>query len=85
MASARAIDTATDTALSEIGHRVKAVRDRAEISQEELAERTGIDAKRVQRIENGKVNVTVRTLVRIASALDVALDQLVRGDRGRPR
>jgi transcriptional regulator with XRE-family HTH domain len=85
LASARALETATTTALRDIGRRLKEARERKEVTQETLAERTGIDAKRVQRIENGKANVTIKTLVRIALALDVALDQLVRSDRARAR
>jgi transcriptional regulator with XRE-family HTH domain len=41
------------------------------LTQEIAASRCGIDYKRYQKIELGRVNVTVRTLVRIADGLGV--------------
>ena len=46
------------------------------MSQEEAAAQAGIDYKRLQRIEAGRVNVTVRTLVRIATALNTTVAQV---------
>jgi transcriptional regulator with XRE-family HTH domain len=54
--------------IREIGGRVRAVREAAGLTQEEAAARSGIDYKRWQRIETGGVNVTIRTLIRIAVA-----------------
>lgn len=53
----------------EIGRRIRAARIRAGLTQEEAAAATGIDWRRWQRIENGTVNPTVRTLSRVATAL----------------
>ena len=42
-------------------------------TQTELAERAGLDQGDVSRIENGKANPTLETLIRIAYALDTGL------------
>ena len=62
----------------EIGVRVRAAREVAGLSQEVAAHRAAIDYKRWQRIEHGDVNVTTRTLVRIAAALDTDFWHLLR-------
>ncbi len=54
--------------LREVGARVRAAREAAGLTQEDAAHRAGIDVKRWQRLEYGEVNVTVRTLVRVAAA-----------------
>jgi transcriptional regulator with XRE-family HTH domain len=53
----------------EIGRRVRVARVQAGLTQEEAASAAGIDWRRWQRIENGTVNPTVRTLARVASAV----------------
>lgn len=78
MVSDRAIDATTDVALHDLGRGIRAARERADVTQEDLADRSRIDVKRLQRIEAGTVNVTIKTLVRIASALDLTLWQLLR-------
>ena len=55
--------------LREIGRRVKEARVAAGLTQEDAAHAAGIDYKRWQRIESGGVNVTVRTLARVAGAI----------------
>lgn len=55
-----------------MGRAIASARRTAGLTQEELAAETGIDYKRLQKIEAGSVNVTVRTLDRIASVLGVA-------------
>lgn len=55
----------------EIGLRVRQARESSALTQEEAAARADIDVKRWQRIEAGQVNLTVRTLHRIAVALTI--------------
>lgn len=57
-------------ALKELAARLRAARTRSGLTQEALAARARIDHRRYQRLEQGEVNPTIRTLVRIASALD---------------
>jgi transcriptional regulator with XRE-family HTH domain len=54
--------------LAEIGTRIRAARRAAGLSQEDAAHQAGIGSKRWQQLEYGHVNVTVRTLVRVAGA-----------------
>jgi transcriptional regulator with XRE-family HTH domain len=56
--------------LRDIGACVRAARIRASLSQEAAAARAGIDYKRWQQIEGGRVNATARTLLRVAEAVD---------------
>jgi len=47
------------------------LRDQQEISATDISEEIGLHPRVWQRIENGETNITIRTLVRIAAALDV--------------
>jgi transcriptional regulator with XRE-family HTH domain len=67
-----------DALLRDIGLRVRLAREVAGFTQEEAAHRAGLDARRWQRIEQGVVNLTVRTLARIASALEISFWDLLR-------
>lgn len=54
---------------SAIGEEVKRVRAEAGLSQQELADMTGIDQSDISKIERGASNPTIGTLERIANAL----------------
>jgi transcriptional regulator with XRE-family HTH domain len=58
-------------------HRVKETRERRGLSQQELADRTGIHVQQVYRIENAKSVPTADTLARLARELDVSADYLL--------
>jgi len=66
-----------DAALFDLGRRIAELRAGVRLTQEALAERIAMDVKDVQKIEAGSVNVTFRTLVRLAAALDCTLAELV--------
>lgn len=55
--------------LGELGLRIQQARIAAGLTQEQAASDAGIDYKRWQRLEEGSVNPTVKTLHRIAVAL----------------
>lgn len=55
------------------GDAVASARLRCDVSQKELAARTGIDQADISRIERGIANPTVETLERIADALELNL------------
>lgn len=57
--------------LFDMGRRVAEVRAARGFTQEQLSEGSGIDLKDLQKIEGGKQNPTVRTLVALASALEL--------------
>ena len=54
-----------------VGPAIRALRERAGISQEELAARANLDRTYVSGIERSRRNPTIRSLVRLAEALDV--------------
>lgn len=64
--------------LKTIGRRVKSLREKAGLTQEEAAARSGIDPKHLQKIERGATNPTILTLVRIAGSLRTSPDRLLR-------
>ena len=64
-------------ACQEQGGRVRQARERASLSQEELAERAGLSRSTVQRVEWG-VGIKFVHLLCISRALDVPLADLVR-------
>lgn len=76
-AIARCVAGARDPVLKELSDRLRAAREHANLTQEQVAARAGIDYKRYQRIEQGVVNATVRTLQRVAAAMGLGFWQLV--------
>ena len=57
-----------------IGQRVKALRLLADLSQDELAQRAGLQRTHIGRIEGGKYAVNIETLQAIAEALGMTVD-----------
>ena len=57
-----------------IGQRVKALRLLADLSQDELAQRAGLQRTHIGRIEGGKYAVTLETIQAIAEALGMTVD-----------
>jgi transcriptional regulator with XRE-family HTH domain len=53
------------------------LRERAEISQEELAFRAGLDRTYVSGIERGRRNPSLKSMQRIAAQLEMSLDEVL--------
>lgn len=62
-----------------IGKRVKIARIKKDTTQEKLAGTVGISATHMSNIESGSASMSLPTLVAIANALDVSLDELMIG------
>lgn len=60
-----------------IGRNIARYRKDRKLTQEDLCGMTEIDRSYLSQIENGKINVTVRTLVVIAAVLNITLGDLV--------
>jgi transcriptional regulator with XRE-family HTH domain len=73
----------TGAVLREIGLRIREVRRSRGLTQEQAAERLGMLAPNYARIEQGRANVTVDTLVRVATTLSVPVAALFRKQRSR--
>lgn len=63
----------------EIGKRIRDAREQAGLTSEQLADKLEISQSNISRWENAKYKITLPTLVKIANALDVSLDELIVG------
>lgn len=70
---------------SMFGKAVRRYRLRLEFSQEELADRAGLDRSYIGQVERGETNISLLNLVRIADALQVGPERLVKGLRSMRR
>jgi transcriptional regulator with XRE-family HTH domain len=68
-----------DILLSQIGLRITKRRQDLGMTQRALAEAIEMQPGNLSRIENGEQNVTIRTLCKIAEALDTTVAALVAG------
>lgn len=60
-----------------IGKRIKVARIRMEITQEQLADRVSVSPTHLSNIETGSARVSLTTIVKIANALGVTVDDLL--------
>ena len=60
-----------------IGKRIKVARIRMEITQEQLADRVSVSPTHLSNIETGSTRVSLTTIVKIANALNVTVDDLL--------
>lgn len=74
-------DAGFAAARAELGRRVRAARHGQGKSLESLAEGSTLHWSFVSRVERGQGNVTLRSLLRLAEALDVDPGELVAGLR----
>jgi ribosome-binding protein aMBF1 (putative translation factor) len=75
----------------DVGRRIAELRQAQELTQEQLAEKARVSIKYLQRVEAGRENLTLRSLVGLANLLRVAPIELLRAPAsrtvrlGRPR
>ncbi len=67
------LDPRTKRAAARIGERIRTARVEADISQKTLAEKVGMTRSNYARLEHGRTNVTLDTLLRIADGLGLDL------------
>lgn len=63
--------------LRKVGERIRQLRAERELSQEELADRAGLDRSYMSGIERGVRNTSVLKLAAIARSLDVPARELL--------
>lgn len=68
--------------LSQFGNRLRTLRLAKGLTQEELAEMADFSRSYYTEIENGKRNVSLLNLQRLADCLAVSIAQLVNGGEG---
>ena len=61
---------------SAVGNRIKVLRNERGYSQEELADRAGIDRTYLTSVERGKRNISIVNIEKIAIALDVGIAEI---------
>ena len=66
------------TVIQKFGQKVRKLRKQKDLTQEKLAELTGIDYSYLNLIENGKRNPSLKVIAKLARVLGVPLDDLVR-------
>ena len=54
-----------------LGIHIRQLREKKNMSQQDLADDSGITKSQIARIERAKINTTVRTLIKIANALEI--------------
>ena len=75
----------TKAVLRDLGLRVRELRRQRDLTQEALAEKLGMLSPNYARIEQGRSNVTIDTLVRVATALGVEVGALFKAPKASSR
>ena len=61
-----------------LGDNIKKIRTRKGMSQGDICRALDMDRGYMSAIENGKKNITIQQLERLAQALDVSVDKLLK-------
>ena len=69
----------------QIGERIRKFREAQGMTQEELAEKSGVSLPRISLLELGKTGMYLDTFIRITEALQVSSDALLRPDTDQGR
>ena len=67
----------TDMDYEKSGDNIRNYREQRGFTQEKLAELSNISDKHLSKIERGKINIKIDTLVNIANALGISVDKLL--------
>ncbi|QNK57428.1 helix-turn-helix domain-containing protein [Paenibacillus sp. PAMC21692] len=64
--------------VEKVGERIRQLRKEKGLSQERLAECSGLHTNYIGQVERGEKNLTLETLEKIVAGLDVSLEELFR-------
>jgi transcriptional regulator with XRE-family HTH domain len=71
--------------LQKLGSNIKIYREKASLSQEDLAMYAGLHRTFISSVERGKYNISFVNLLNIASSLNITLETLLEGIKpGKP-
>ncbi len=59
--------------IQNVGKRVRDLRQEKEMTQLDLAIKSGVDERQIQRLENGHTSPTLKTLYKVTNGLDIDL------------
>ena len=68
----------TKTLMFKLGKNVKRIREQKEMTQGDICRAVGFDRAQISNIEAGKGNPTLATIEKIAKALGVTSDELLK-------
>ncbi|MDX6190943.1 helix-turn-helix transcriptional regulator [Flavobacterium sp. Fl-318] len=71
------MDISEETFIINLGIHIRQLREKKGISQEDLANDCDIPRNQIGRIERAEVNTGIRTLIKIANALDIHPKELL--------
>ena len=66
------------TTAQKFGENMKKIRLEKDMSQGEICRALGLDRAYISNVENGKQNLTISTMEKVAKALGVSIDQLLK-------
>ena len=69
----------------QLGQRIRALRTKKKLTQEQIAELAGLNSKYWSDLERGRETISVKNLNKIAAALEVSLADLVSVEHEVPR
>jgi transcriptional regulator with XRE-family HTH domain len=62
-----------------LGKRIKSIRNDKKLTQSELAELCNFEKATMSRIESGRTNMRMLTLIKISTALEVRITDIING------
>ncbi len=79
--SAKILKAKSEAQQKIVASELRKLRIKAELSQDELAQRAGIDRKTINRIENGHFSPTLDTITRLSLVLKITPGALMSSGR----
>jgi transcriptional regulator with XRE-family HTH domain len=70
------MDISEETFVKNLGIHIRQLREKKNLSQQDLANDCSIPKVQIGRIERAEINTTIKTLLKIANALDVEIEEL---------
>ena len=71
------MDISEETFIINLGVHIRQLREKKNLSQQDLANDCNIPKAQIGRIERAQINTTVRTLIKIANALEIEPKELL--------
>ena len=65
------MDISEESFILNLGIHIRKLRDKKNMSQQDLANDSGITKSQIARIERAEINTTVKTFIKIANALEI--------------
>jgi transcriptional regulator with XRE-family HTH domain len=75
--SGRMLTEDEERSLFEVGYRIRRIRKSLKMQQRDFAAKLNVSTPYISDIENGKVNFSLITLIRMAEVFEISMDRLV--------